>query len=169
MLSKVNAGSILIPNTSYNKTVTWGSISPAYYSYATADITPTPTLFNWVYTVSFTLWTALNNWGKAKLETYNNGSLVSTSPEISVGTTTTFSFTNIALANWFTLKLYLQKYNSGTQAISFSTNVTSVSSYLYKTVSTHKWLPRELKTIWEYAKSTLYGYHIDGKTWYTGN
>lgn len=38
-----------------------------------------------------------------------------------------------------------------------------------QTITTHKSKPRELKAIWEKARSTLYGYHTDGKTWYTGN
>jgi len=38
-----------------------------------------------------------------------------------------------------------------------------------KDVYTRKSLPRELKNIGKNITSTLYGYHLDKETWYTGD
>ena len=168
MLCKVSNGIIASPNTSYNQTINDGSINPQYYTYDNAKITPT-NLFNWAYNILVTLWQTLSFWGKAKIEIYNSNDVVKYNwAEIAVSTWAEISFNNIPMNNGDYIKFYLQRYNSGWAAFSFTTNITSVSKYVSKTINTHKSLPRQLKEIGNKVSGTLYGYHIDKETWYTG-
>ena len=58
---------------------------------------------------------------------------------------------------------YMQtKFTNRNITLSYTANVN-----VYKVVNTHTSLPRELKSIWEKGKATLYGMHIDN-TRYTG-
>ena len=51
--------------------------------------------------------------------------------------------------------------------VDMQARVTEKISTLYKNIFTHISKPRQLKTIWEKATGTLFGYHID-YTRYTG-
>ena len=80
-------------------------------------------------------------------------------------TTDTASWTFTSTV-WNVIKVEAFNYNySGTTNVIYQLYYNDIN--IPKTVSTRKSKPRELKSIWEKARSTLYGYHTDN-TRYTG-
>ena len=146
-----------ITTSQYNTIVSNFTINKLVWYEFYCELRPTnPGSFDQWYSFQFSNWTTVletlsfkHNWNSTYSSWYIEwpNSNVSFKVDCKI-VSSTYSWT-WKLNNWVLTYYYFWNIN------------------ISKTVSTRKSKPRELKSIWEKARSTLYGYHIDN-TRYTG-
>ena len=120
----------------------------------------------WTLKINNTSWTA------KQFNVYINDTKITSSAVTFYNwTDTAVNYTYTLPANTdITVKVLNNNITSGNYPLKYFSATSGLFNYdIPKTVFTHKCLPRELKTIGNKALGTLYGFHTDKITWYTGD